>query len=212
MPRLILPVPEPVRTYLGDAAMAESINHLVKADDAVPVDLTWEEVVPFHEARLAAEAVRLALLRFYEQIWDAVWDPALGRHGRIGFDRLQRRQHQWTLPSLEVIWTDCLYRIVRADPDKDDTEDNWLYASVGNDADENADKPETVLHIWLGLDTSDALRRHFPDGMPDGWSPVDEDGWSEMTPPARYAQDYSDIDLTDAAAAAGRLVAAFRGS
>ena len=75
-------LPESYRAYCGDVAVRTAVDHILSANSkaplALPTDIEWKDLPAFHRAVLSAHQVRCEYAVMLIELWDAVWQPALG--------------------------------------------------------------------------------------------------------------------------------------
>ena len=72
-------VPESYQAYCTDAAVKTAVDHLLGKSPGLPTDIEWRDLPAFHRAVLSAHQVRCVFAVFLDDVWNAVWAPALDK-------------------------------------------------------------------------------------------------------------------------------------
>ena len=75
---MMFKVPESYLTYCTDAAVRTAVDHILDSKSlCLPPDIEWSDLPAFHRAVLSAHQVRCEFAVFLDDVWNAVWVPAL---------------------------------------------------------------------------------------------------------------------------------------
>ena len=197
-------MPESYRAYCTDTAVRTAVDHILASTDkkgglSLPGDIDWEDLPAFHRAVLSAHQVRSEFSVFLIDLWNAVWQRALGE---CGFDS---GRVDWAVSETEE-WSLKL--------DTHSVWDNKWFSRVFGIAGGNLQLGLAVhvplegvklgLCLWGADHTDHTTGRNFGDE----WAEPDEERWIYTGEDLAPIQDNGTIDLDPLHKAAADALAA----
>ena len=201
-------LPESYQAYCSDTAVRAAVDHIFSSEGskkqlALPPDIEWEELRAFHRAVLSAHQVRCEYGSFLLDLWDAVWQPALGKCD-FGMDIMLRSTHDseewlgWNLDTYSLWKERSFHRVFDIGPDFVISPGVWV----------ETEDVQLSFSFWGVDDTDHTTGRNFGENWPDDET---EDGYAYSSRNlARIKKDDGTIDLNALRKAAANALAAVR--
>ena len=157
-------LPESLAFYHANRANRAALD-IIMGNPEMPGDLAWDEVLAYHEAKLAAEKVRTDYCALLHTIWQRTWGTAIDRLLPASSPFAVDELGDWK-PTLKTVW-DGAAIYGRADLPRGNT--LWAAIEMGDD--------RTIQAAFLIEDTdgSHTIGNTLPPR--DEWQEIDNAHW-----------------------------------
>lgn len=184
--------PESLAFYYRDRANRSALN-LIMDSPELPPDLGWDEVLAYHDAKLAAQKVRTDYCAFLHNAWERTWGAVTGQLLPESPPSTVAELGKWA-PTLDTVWKNTALHGRALLPRR-----HTLWAAV-----EFPGERAVSLAFWADDGNDDYT---LSDTLPLGalWQPVDDDN-VRRTVPGLCTVGENTVDLTPLAEAAHEAV------